>query len=85
MEIPDFLRPDNSKPNKKDIKMKELMEKYKKCFGEYPTTEPSVYNTDEWIDILNRCIKENIQICYLLEGELEVEGVKDYDCIIIKS
>ena len=83
MSIPDFLRPGNSKPSEKDIEMKRLKEKYKETFGAYPTTEPSVYGTEEWIDILNQCIEEKIKVTDLLEGELETGDI-EYDCIIIE-
>ena len=71
MGIPDFLRPGSSKPSEKDIEMKCLSEKYKESFNEYPTTEPSTYNTEEWINILGKCIKEKVKVNDLLKGELE--------------
>ena len=75
MSIPEFLRPENRKELKpEDTEMLELMEEYKKVFGDYPMTEPSSYTTEEWINMLRECIEKNITIWELWGEEYDPEA-----------
>ena len=83
MAIPDFLKPENRKPlTPEDVQFRRLREEYREMFGDYPTTEPAGYTTEEWIEFFIRCLKENITIFELLDGELET-GDEEHDYIII--
>ncbi|WP_432626549.1 hypothetical protein [Brotaphodocola sp.] len=83
MSLPEFLRRENRvEASEKEKQLDRLMEEYRVHFGERPTNEPSVYNEDEWIEILQKCISDGITVYELLDGELETTS--DYDCVIIK-
>ena len=83
MSIPDFLKRENRRQNDPDTDaMLELIEKYRKAFGDYPTTEPSVYSTTEWIGILKECIETKRTVFEVLDGELETEENCDYNPVI---
>lgn len=61
----------------------KLQEKYKEQFGDYPTTEPSVYGMDDWIRFLKECLEKNITVFELLPGELEEGNEEEHEHIII--
>lgn len=56
--IPDFLKRghDLQKSHEHD-KFYEAMESYENHFGDGVNTEPSTWTLEEWIDILNECVK----------------------------
>lgn len=74
MKIPDFLRPGSSKPLPDDIEMDRLIKEYKKRIGDDLVTEPSTYTTQEWINMLNECIQNNITIWELWEEAFDPEA-----------
>lgn len=56
--IPDFLKRENR--SQKEDKMLIAIEQYEKHFGQGVNTEPSPYSDEEWVAILENCVKENI-------------------------
>ncbi len=62
MEIPDFLKRENIKPDPEADRMQELIDEYKKKIGDDLITEPSSYTEREWISMLGKCIEKNITI-----------------------
>ena len=66
MSIPDFLRPENVKRSKKDDEMMKAIRRYREVIGDDPITEPSSFTEQEWIDMLNDCIKKKVTIWGLL-------------------
>lgn len=74
MSIPDFLRPDNTKHDKKDDEMMRVIRKYKETIGDDLMTEPSSFTEQEWIDMLNECIEKNITIWKLLSEEYDPDA-----------
>lgn len=83
--IPDFLRPENVKPNPEDDTMLRLIQEYEEHFGKGVTTEPAPYSTQDWIVILQKCIAEDILLEELLKGELETPDFEEVEYIIIKE
>ncbi len=75
MKIPDFLRPEYEIPEDPEgDEMMELCRQYKEIFGTHPMTEPSTYTTQEWIDMLNECIKKRITLWELWGEEYDPEA-----------
>lgn len=74
MAIPEFLKPENVKPNPEAGEMLELCRKYNEIFGTHPMTEPSSYSTREWIDILKKCIEKHETIWELFGEEYDPEA-----------
>ncbi len=66
MSIPDFLRPENAKRSKKDDEMMKAIRRYREVIGDDLITEPSSFTEQEWIDMLNDCIKKKVTIWELL-------------------
>ena len=66
MSIPDFLRPENVKRSKKDDEMMKTIRRYREVIGDDLITEPSSFTEQEWIDMLNDCIKKKVTIWELL-------------------
>ena len=83
--IPDFLRPENWKPDPETDTMLRLIQEYEEHFGKGVTTEPAPYSTQEWIVILQKCITEDILVEELLMGELETPDLEDIEYIIIEE
>lgn len=69
--IPEFLKIENIPKEKSPMKI--AMDKYKAHFGEYPSTEPSDWSDERWIEILNSCIQKNIDLGDLLQEEYNSE------------
>ena len=58
--IPDFLKRENNLTKSKEPdRFGEALEAYKKHFGNCKgiNTEPSTWTIDEWVDVLNECVK----------------------------
>ena len=56
--IPDFLKHENVLPqSKKTAKFHEALAAYKEHFGYDANTEPSTWTVEEWVDVLNECVK----------------------------
>lgn len=71
MKLPEFLRPENIKPNPEADEMMDAIERYRSKIGDDLITEPSTYTTQEWIDMLNECIEKNITIWELWGEEFD--------------
>lgn len=84
-DIPDFLKPENCKKNPFADKMTELEKEYKERFGTGITTESAPYGIEDWVEILQRCLDENIRVEQLLEGELETPDLEERDFIYISQ
>ena len=74
MSIPDFLRPDNTKHDKKDDEMIKVIRKYKETIGDDLMTEPSSFTEQEWVDMLNECIEKNLTIWELLSEKYDPDA-----------
>lgn len=74
MRIPDFLKPENIKPNPKADDMMEAIERYIEHFGDGPITEGSYYSDEEWTNMLNKCVDKNITIWELTREEYDPES-----------
>ena len=74
MAIPDFLKPENVKPNPEAEAMLNLCRKYNEVFGTFPMTEPSSYTTREWIEILEECIEKRKNIWEITGEEYDPEA-----------
>lgn len=60
MELPDFLKRENRKPIDEETKeFWDMLNEYKKIFGEGVTTEMSSFSVKQWIEILKQCIEKN--------------------------
>ncbi len=76
IHIPDFLK----KPRKERMelsKFDKLFDEYEKKFNDNPPTEPSSYSEEEWCEILEVCIEENVTVDELFRELFEDEY--DYD------
>ena len=71
MSLPDFLRPENVKPDPKADEMLEAIRRYRQEIGDDLITEPSSYSTQEWIDMLTECIEKHITIWELWGEEYD--------------
>ena len=70
--IPVFLKREN-KPKEKSI-FKEKLKEYMEHFGDGVITEPSTWTEEEWIAILDMCIKENKKLEeYIGEYDLKAD------------
>ena len=56
--IPEFLKRKNRKYQ--EDKMLDALKKYEQHFNQGVNTEPSSLTDDEWTEILEYCVKENI-------------------------
>lgn len=74
MKIPEFLRPENRKINPEGTEMFRLCREYAKMFGDYPMTEPSSYSEQEWIEILEECIREKKTTWEVFGDEFDPEA-----------
>lgn len=59
MSIPDFLKRENVTDEGK--KMYEAVQRYKEHFNEFIPTEICSYSEEEWIEIIDYCIQNNIR------------------------
>ena len=70
MELPDFLKRENRKPIDEETKeFWDMLNEYKKFFGEGVTTEMSSFSVKQWIEILKQCIEKK-QIYEKLTGDV---------------
>lgn len=68
--IPEFLKRENQ-PKGENILNKKVRE-YIDHFGDGVITEPSTWTEEEWVEILDMCIKENKKLEeYIGEYELD--------------
>ncbi len=67
IHIPDFLKP--RKERKELSKFAKLVDEYEKKFNDNPPTEPYSYSDEEWCEILEVCIEENVTVDELFGEE----------------
>ena len=70
MDVPYFLRPDYPKPEKTEFS--KAVQRYKDRFGaDDLMTESLQFSHEEWIKILDDCVKTNTKLLDYLGIELE--------------
>ena len=57
------------KERKELSKFAKLVDEYEKKFNDNPPTEPSSYSNEEWCEILEVCIEENVTVDELFGEE----------------
>lgn len=81
--IPEFLKKENYKKEPYADEMAELSRRYEEHFGKDFSTEPAPYGAEQWVEILKKCLDENIEVEKLLPGETETPELVEYDTIYV--
>lgn len=66
MELPEFLRRESLPKEKSEFA--KAIENYEKYFGIELSTEPSYLSSEEWIELIELCLKTDAPLkCEILE------------------
>lgn len=60
--IPDFLKRENRTEKREISEMKKAIDRYNKQFNNDLITETVPYSDEEWVEVLNYCVENNMTI-----------------------